>query len=160
MPEIFHVHTNKPPVTMSNLKNACDNTMKLFMKYPEAADWSSNLIQGSAGLKTNEEWDAYVRFLANPSGGIPEIKPAQPIPEVEDEKTQTELPPQLVTEIIENGPGETIVIVKNIDSQEEKHNGERLDPILKCLPKEASEEKHETVHERRSSGVQEEKTEV
>ena len=138
---------------MTTLKKACEKTMNMFLKYPEAADWSNNLIEGSAMLETQEEWDAYIRFLANPSKGIPELKPVAPVPEVEDEKTQTELPPQLVTEYIQNGPGETIVIVKNVDTQEEKNDGECVDPIPDCLPKETPEEKHETMHERCSSGI-------
>ena len=136
-------------------ENARDRTLELFRKRPGYQDWSLNLEEGSAGLTTDEDWKRFYQFLANPMGVIHENTTLP-----EEEKQQHTLPSCLEEVRYENGT-DIIIHVKNKEKTSlplKKIDGERVDHILKCVPEETPEEKHETMHERCSSGIQEEKT--
>ena len=50
------------------MTNIFEKTLKLFRERNTAEDWSQNLMEASAGLETDEEWNEYMRFLAYPAG--------------------------------------------------------------------------------------------
>ena len=54
------------------LKNALALTRKLFRERDHADDWGRNLIEGSAGIESMEDWTKYYSFLSNPEGFDPE----------------------------------------------------------------------------------------
>ena len=56
------------------LKNAIERTRKLFLTRDHAQDWGRNIIEGSVGLHSREDWTRYYSFLNNPNQFDPEAK--------------------------------------------------------------------------------------
>ena len=143
-------------------EEARDRTLELFRKRPDYQDWSLNLEEGSSGLTSDEDWQMFYRFLANPTGLVNKSKTE--LPEEEKEQTHT-LPPCLEELRYQNGT-DMIIHVKNIDVDDEKtshaikktQDGECLDHLPICLPQETPQTLDETSNESSSRGVQEEKT--
>ena len=54
------------------LKTALALTRKLFRERDHADDWGRNIIEGSSGIETMEDWTKYYSFLSNPEDFDPE----------------------------------------------------------------------------------------
>ena len=96
---------------------AMERTKKLFHERDTAEDWGRNIIEGSAGLKTEHDWTLYYSYLTNPNGFDETVcqstlNPNEIIPP---------LPEGLVAEETRNGTDIHILIknVKNIDDEKE-----------------------------------------
>ena len=105
------------------LANAMARTQKLFHERDKAEDWGRNIIEGSAGRKTEKDWTLYYSFLTNPVA-FNENVCTQTINPTEIIKP---LPEELVSTETRNG-SETLIIVKrrkNAEVDDEKE--EKID---------------------------------
>ena len=57
------------------LVQAISRTQKLFEERKRPSDWGINIIEGSTGLESKEDWSKYYMYLTNPDGFNPEITP-------------------------------------------------------------------------------------
>lgn len=51
---------------LDELTQAIENTKDFFKRRTHANDWSRNIEEGSAGLKTKQSWARYYKWLSNP----------------------------------------------------------------------------------------------
>ena len=52
---------------LAQLKEAIEKTTNLFRNRTHANDWSRNIIEGSAGLKTKQQWGRFYKWMSNPN---------------------------------------------------------------------------------------------
>lgn len=52
---------------LAQLKEAIEKTTNLFRNRTHANDWSRNIIEGSAGLKTKQQWGRFYKWMSNPT---------------------------------------------------------------------------------------------
>ena len=93
------------------LQDAIERTKNLFITRDHSADWGRNILEGSAGLETYEDWHRYYAFLNNPTQFDPdaEVQPMQD--EVEVDLTP---PPEFTVVKHQNG-NETIIEYRRKD---------------------------------------------
>ena len=107
---------------MVTLNEACERTLELFQKRPNANDWADNIIEGSEGL-ADDDYENYVRFLACPSRlrkNHPEVECKEcDVAKAVQEYESAELPSYMKTEITLNGT-EAIIHVRNTSVDDEK----------------------------------------
>ena len=107
-------------------------TLELFKERPDYQDWSTNLEEASKGITTDEDWERYYRFLANPRGVTND---SNFVTEEKEEKEQDPpLPAGLVEERYQNGT-DMIIHVKRVYEQKtsspvKKNDGKRVDQVL------------------------------
>ena len=56
-------------------EKAFEETIRLFKERSTSDAWGQNLIEGSRFLQTDDDWNTYIRFLANPAGRGREVNP-------------------------------------------------------------------------------------
>ena len=87
------------------LKTALALTRKLFRERDHADDWGRNIIEGSAGIESMEDWTKYYSFLTNPEAFDPEAVLA---PMGEDDTVIP--PPPKEFDVVETRNGNEILI--------------------------------------------------
>ena len=92
------------------LVRAIAKTKALFKERNRAEDWSQNIVEGSEGLSSRDDWTRYYNFLADPEGFDPEAPVGQTINPAE---TIEPLPSTLKSFETQNGT-ETIIHVRNV----------------------------------------------
>ena len=83
------------------LRQAIERTKALFRERDHALDWSRNLMEGSAGLRTPADWTKYYAFLNNPDNFDPntEVVPM----DIDEEEPDLSPPPEFRVETHVNG---------------------------------------------------------
>ena len=56
------------------LAAAIARTRKFFETRSHSNDWGRNIVEGSFGITSQEDWTAYYSYLTNPDGFDPEAK--------------------------------------------------------------------------------------
>ena len=114
------------------LARAILKTKALFKERDRAEDWSQNILEGSEGLSSRDDWTRYYTFLADPEGFDPDTPVGETINPAE---TIDPLPSTLKSFETQNGT-ETIIHVRNVDwmnQEEEKTEDDEKQPaVLEC----------------------------
>ena len=93
------------------LQRCLGKTKDLFQRRNRSEDWAENIIRGSAGLTTPEQWKHYYVWLANPKQYNEESTNKM---EIDNSLTQIDdYPDCMEVETFQNGPCETVIHVKN-----------------------------------------------
>ena len=101
---------------LKELSDAIQKTKDFFKKRNHANDWSRNIEQGSAGLKTKQQFGRYYSWLANPN----HFDLNQEVQYMDcDEYNPPPYEAGMEVETIQNGP-DVFIRVKNTNVDDEK----------------------------------------
>ena len=101
------------PDEIKGLEIAFERTLTLFKKHKNSESWSDNIIHGSVGLKTQEQWTQYQAWLANPKT-YDLSNPTKAVDIIETALEIPKYPDNMVVNEFQNG-NETIVNVVNTE---------------------------------------------
>ena len=104
------------------LAAAIGRTKALFLERTRSEDWSQNVVEGSAGIRTLQDWTKYYSFLSNPEEFDPEVD----LPTINGDEVIEGPPPGLEVVEYRNGTDFTIHYKRIREDEKEEEKAEAV----------------------------------